>query len=91
MKLKYRYSISPLLERFVAVPELEEEDDSVLKKVIILDNGTTRRIFELLQDGMDAAGIADVILEEYDVERSVLCRVLDSFLSGLKQKGILED
>jgi len=54
-------------------------------------NRTGYRIWQLLQDGSDAAAICDTLRQEFDVDASVAADELQALLDRLSSEGLLED
>lgn len=52
-------------------------------------NPVAQRIWELLEQGTETDALIPLLLEEYEVEESVLRADVEEFLDSLKQNGLL--
>jgi hypothetical protein len=59
-------------------------------EVLVL-NAVGARVMELLNKPMSAAGLVNVLAEEYDVERATLEQDLSDYLENLLNAGVIED
>ena len=54
-------------------------------------NPVAIKVFSLLDGTRTAAEIADVVLQEFDASREDVIRDIESFLSELREQGMLDD
>ena len=47
------------------------------------------RVWQLLNDGQDRAGMIGILLDEYEVEREVLEKDIAELLDGLNEAGLI--
>ena len=87
MKLKYSFEMMDLDDHFVAVPL--GEDDQGFHGVIKL-NGSAASIFKLLQNDTSVETVVDALEKEYDASRETLENAVESCISALREKDLLE-
>jgi len=87
MKLKYDFEITDFMSGVCAISKQASESGS--KVIVRLGNDTAIRIFSLIQEGNDIPDIISTMLEEYNVEESVLRSEVEKFVSALREDNIL--
>jgi len=88
MKLKTDFAMKEVLGVYMAVAVGEKADE--FNGVIRLENESTKRMFELLQEGKELDEIVSIMLEEYDVEEPRLREEVSKLIEQLSEEGILE-
>ena len=87
MKLKYNFELMDLDDHFVAVPigEGEEGFHGVVKL-----NGSAASIFKLLQNDTNVEAVVDALGREYDASEETLENAVESCVSALMEKELLD-
>jgi len=87
MKLKTNFAMKEVLGMYVAVAVGKNADD--FNGVIRLENESTKRMFELLQEEKEVDEIVSIMLEEYDVEEPHLREELGKLIDQLSEEGLM--
>lgn len=87
MKLKTNFAMKEVLGMYVAVAVGKNADD--FNGVIRLENESTKRMFELLQEDKEVDEIVSIMLEEYDVEEPHLREELNKLIDQLSEEGLM--
>lgn len=84
MKLKNKFAIKEVLGVYIAVAVGKEADE--FNGVIRLENESTKRMFELLQEEKEVEEIVSIMLDEYDVEEPILREELNKLIDKLREE-----
>lgn len=88
MKLKYNFLIQEVAGTYMAVAIGDGAENF---KGMIKMNGTAKRVFELIQQGLSEKAIADTMLEEYDASESDIQKSIDAMVNQLKSQNLLAE
>jgi len=88
MKLRANFAIKEMLGMYMAVAVGRKADE--FNGIIRLENESTKRMFELLQDGKEVDEIVSIMLEEYEVDEPRLRTELQSLIDQLDKEGLVE-
>ncbi len=85
-KIKDGFVVRRIGNQIVAVPVGKQTTD--IHGVIALSE-SGELLWKALQDGADIGTLADILTDNYEVDRSTATSDIEAFLDGLKQQGAL--
>jgi len=88
MKLKTDFAMKEVLGMYVAVAVGKRASE--FYGLIRLENESTKRMFELLQEGKEVDEIVSIMLDEYEVEEPRLREELGKLIDQLGAEGLME-
>lgn len=86
-KIKDGFIIRKIGGQVMAVPTGSRTSD-IHGMIALSESGEL--LWNELEKGADIDALADVLTENYDVERSVAVTDIEKFLAGLKEQGALQ-
>lgn len=87
MKLKNEFVIKKIGGQFFAVCVTSASDSQKMIKL----NETGAFLFEHCKEDFDRASLADALLQEYDVERTLAEGDVDRFIENLRKNGLIDE
>ncbi len=88
MKLKYNFLIQEVAGTYMAVAIGEGAENF---KGMIKMNGTAKRVFELIQQGLSEKDIIATMLEEYEASESDIQKSVDTMVNQLNSQNLIVD
>lgn len=88
MKLKYNFLIQEVAGIYMAVAIGEGAENF---KGMIKMNGTAKRVFELIQQGLSEKDIIATMLEEYEASESDIQKSVDTMVNQLNSQNLIVD
>lgn len=88
MKLKYNFLIQEVAGTYMAVAIGEGAENF---KGMIKMNGTAKRVFELIQQGLSEKDVVATMLEEYEASESDIQKSVDTMVNQLNSQKLIVD
>lgn len=88
MKLKYNFLIQEVAGTYMAVAIGEGAENF---KGMIKMNGTAKRVFELIQQGLSEKDVVATMLEEYEASESDIQKSVDTMVYQLNSQNLIVD
>ena len=88
MKLKYNFLIQEVAGTYMAVAIGEGAENF---KGMIKMNGTAKRVFELIQQGLSEKDIIATMHEEYEASESDIQKSVDTMVNQLNSQNLIVD
>ncbi len=86
-KLKNGFIVRKIGEQIMAVP-VGSQTSEIHGMIALSESGEL--LWKALENGSDVEALADILTENYEVERSAAVADIEKFLAGLKEQGALE-
>ncbi len=86
-KIKDGFIVRKIGNQFMAVP-VGSRTSEIHGIIALSESGVL--LWSQLENGADENTLADILVENYDVERSVAEKDVKVFLDGLQKQGVLQ-
>lgn len=86
-KLKDGFLVRKIGEQIMAVP-VGQQTSQIHGMIALSESGEL--LWKALETGADEEALADILTENYEVERSTALADVKKFLDGLREQGALE-
>ncbi len=86
-KLKDGFIVRKIGDQIMAVP-VGSRTSEIHGMVALSESGAL--LWAALENGAEIETLADILIENYDVENSVAISDAEKFVNGLKEQGVLQ-